>query len=564
MFERQKDSSSKQKLGWLLASRLFLALFSIALIAITASEPLNKSSYYPAYALLILVCFANLAYLLIYRWRGGSTLFATIQIGIDVFFVTILMLLSGASRSSFSFLYYAIVLGAATLISKRSAIFFASLATVLLSGITVSYYLANQYQTAIPLVSPDWIDMARQNLNSMLGYLVAQGLALHIVGFLAGQLAVRAATIRALYGKILDDMSQGILVIDQDNHILYANREAAKLLGITYSIQIVQSRLKDILPVRIESKIRELLDSKKKADGETQFEIYDSDSRIKHVDVKTSVLRDTRGRRIGLIILLTDLTLRHRLEESQKRIARLQEIEEMSAGLAHEIRNPLASIRGCTQELGKHAFDDKTNNKLAEIVCRESDRLDKIINDFLNLAKIKPPVFSRTELDSLVEEVVILLRSREDARNIQIINEINNKMHVYCDPEQLRQVLLNLGINSLEALDERGFIRFSAGRVAPGQAPKISNELLNPDFEGYFIDVKDNGLGIENEILHKVFTPFFTTKQTGTGMGLAVANRLVNEHRGFLEIDSQPGKGTSTRIWLPLYPRSALRRNGVS
>jgi two-component system sensor histidine kinase PilS (NtrC family) len=562
MLERRKGSESPN-LGWLLASRLLLALFSIALIAITSAEPLKRSSYYPAYTLLIIVCCANLIYLIFYRWRGGSLLFATIQIGIDIFFVTTLMLLSGASRSSFSFLYYAVLLAAATLISKRSAIFFASLATVLLSGVTVSYYLAYQYDAAIPLVSSDWIEMAKQNLNSMLGYLVAQGLALHIVGFLAGQLAIRAADIRALYGRILDNMTQGILVIGHGNRVLYANREAARLLGITFSAQLAQSNVEDVLPAEIKSKIRQVLDPKKKAPGEIHFEISDNNARAKHMDVNTSLLRDSRDRRVGTIILLSDLTLRHRLEESQKRIARLQEIEEMSAGLAHEIRNPLASIRGCTQELGKYAFEDKTNNKLAEIVCRESDRLDKIVNDFLNLAKIKPPVFSRTDLDNLLEEVVILLRSREDARDIQIFNEVSEKMRLYCDPEQLRQVLLNLGINSLEALNGHGFIRFSAKRVNAGQSPKISKGLLDPDFEGYVIEVKDNGYGIKKEILQKVFTPFFTTKQAGTGMGLAIANKIIADHRGLLEIDSEPGKNTITRVWLPLYPRSALRRDKI-
>jgi two-component system sensor histidine kinase PilS (NtrC family) len=563
MLERRRGANT-QKLGWLLTSRLLLALFSIAVIAITAGQHLKESSYYPAYTLLVIVCFADLIYLIVYRLRGGSMSFVTFQLGFDVIFVTLLILLSGASRSSFSVLYYAVVLGGATLISKRSALFFASLATVLLSGVTISYYLVHQYGGTLPLVSPNWIEMAKQNLNTVLGYLVAQGVALHLVAFLAGQLAARAADVRVLYGRILDNMSQGILVADQSNRVLYANREAARLLGFAFSPQPPHSVLEDILPAAQASKVKQMLDARREGITEMQFETTDAEAGARNVEVKTSILRDAHNRRVGTIILLTDLTLRHRLEESQKRVERLQEIEEMSAGLAHEIRNPLASIRGCTQELGKLAFDDQTNSKLAAIVCRESDRLDKIVNDFLDLAKLRPPVFSRTELDNLVEEVVILLRSREDARDIQIINEVKDKMHVYCDPEQLRQVLLNLGINSLEALNGHGYIRLTARRTIVGESSVTTRNLLDPGFEGYLIQVVDNGPGIKDEILPKLFTPFFTTKQHGTGMGLAIANKIVAEHKGLLEIHNGSSKGAAARIWLPLYPRSALRRSDIS
>ncbi len=558
MFGRRKGADA-QKLGWLLLVRLLLALFSIALIAVISGESLTKSSYYPAYYLLVFVCVVDLGYLLIYRLRGGSEVFTALQIGIDVFFVTVLIFLSGASRSPFSFLYYAVVLAAASLISRRSALFFASLATVLLAGVTTSYYLANQYELFLPFVSRDWVERAGMDFGSMLGYLVAQGAALHLVAFLSGQLAVRAADVRALYGPILDNMIQGVLVVDPDDRILYTNREAARLLGITHSAYLVQRKVEEVLPDDNEARLKWNLGFGGEK-GEVGSEASDADSPLKNVDIKTSALRSSRGRKLGTIVLLTDLTLRRRLEESQKRVEHLQEIEEMSAGLAHEIRNPLASIRGCTQELGKQELSEPTNKKLAEIVCRESDRLDKIVNDFLNLARMKPPVFSRTELDSLVDEVVILLRSREDAAEVQILQDVEEKMHIYCDPEQVRQLLLNFGINSIEALDRHGYIKFTAYRDSRKDDTFKNRGLIDPGVEGYVIEVVDNGCGISPEDIPKVFTPFFTTKQRGTGMGLAIANRIVTEHGGLMEVDSEKGKGTSLRLWLPLYPRTALRR----
>ncbi len=563
MLQRRKDSETK-KLGWLLFTRLLLALFSIVLITIT-DWLVPRESYYPAYWLLVGVCFADLAYLIIYRLRGGSDSFATTQIALDVVFITVLIFVSGASRSNFSFLYYAVVLAAASLISKRSAIFFASLATVLLSCVTISYYLAEKYETTLPLVSPNWVKLAKINLGYVLTFLVAQGVALHLVGFLAGQLALRAADVRALYGWILDNMTQGMLVIDMNRRLLYANREAARLLGISSSPVPAGSRLDDILPQAQESRVRRLLlESGDGAVPEMQFETTDADPGLNNVEVKTSTLLNSRGKRVGTIVLFTDLSLRRRLAETQKRVERLQEVEEMSAGLAHEIRNPLASIRGCTQELGKLEFDDETNKKLAAIICRESDRLDKIVNDFLNLAKMKPPVFSKTGLANLIEEVIILLRLREDAAGLDMTNEVPENTYVYCDPEQIRQVLLNLGINAIEAVDHQGEIAFSASPASEEERTSIAPRSLAPQVEGVAIEVVDNGHGISAADLPKVFTPFFTTKQKGTGMGLAIANKIVADHNGLLELYSTVGEGTRVRLWLPVNPKTALRRDRLS
>jgi signal transduction histidine kinase len=345
-------------------------------------------------------------------------------------------------------------------------------------------------------------------------------------------------------------------VLDLDDRVIYANREAARLLDDTAApTHLLYRKLEDVFPAPRKPHLKELLGHRTNSIAEMRLNGPGADSAAKYIEIKTSALRNSRDRRMGTIILLTDLTLRRHLEESQKRIERLQEIEEMSAGLAHEIRNPLASIRGCSQEFGKQHPDGSTNRKLVEIVCRESDRLDKIVNEFLNLARMKPSSFDRTELRSLVEDVVAFLRSREDSKGVQILNAVPEKLSIFCDREQMRQVLLNLSINSLEALDARGYIRFAARRTdAAGARARLPAE--GPD--GCLIEVEDNGCGITAENLPKVFTPFFTTKQKGTGMGLAIANKIVAQHKGTIKIDSTPGGNTVVRIWLPLSPRAAL------
>ena len=559
MFEKRQTEVASAVLR-LLFIRLLLTFLSIGVIIAYADKFPVPPPFSHAYHLLIGVLLANLIYLVITRSVRRHRLFIAFQIAIDGVAETALIYLTGGPRSPLSFLYYASILSASILISKRGGLLFASAATVFLSGVTISYFLASKLLFSLPLVPHEWVEAAMLNLNTLFGYLVAQSIALHLVAFLSGQLAEKAVNMRFLYGSIIENMAEGLLVTDRSLRIIFANQEAKRLLSPEGQVEITGKRAEDVLPDLKERKIMELLERDALTVTSLQVPVNSENSELE-VEAKISAFRDKRGRSIGKIIILTDLSLRRKLEETEKRTRRLAEIEEMSIGLAHEIRNPLASIRGCTQELGRTKFTDSDTVHLADIVCRESDRLDKIVSDFLNFARMQPPMFARCELARLVDETVTLLRSRTSAAGVEIFTEVPEKLMLFCDGGQVKQILLNLGINSLDALEGKGYIKISAKK-------RMLSELLGTEqrttdtisAEGILIEFEDSGRGIPAEFLQKIFTPFFTTKQNGAGVGLAIVNKIVANHGGFVTVKSTPQRGTLFGIWLPLYPREVRKK----
>jgi two-component system sensor histidine kinase PilS (NtrC family) len=544
----------------LLFIRFLLTFLSIGVIIAYANRFPVPPPFSHAYHLLICVLLLNIAYLAIARFVRRLRLFIAFQIAIDGVAETALIYLTGGPRSPLSFLYYASILSASMLISKRGGLLFASAATVFLCAVTISYFLAAKLFFALPLVPYEWVQAAIVNLNTLSGYLVAQAIALHLVAFLSGQLAEKALNMRFLYGSVIENMAEGLLVTDRSLRIIFANREAKRLFGPDNPIDITGKRVQDVLPGLRERKVMEVLESDSTAMIGLQMPTSRDNSELE-LEAKISSFRNKRGRTVGKIIILTDVTIRRQLEETQKRTRHLAEIEEMSVGLAHEIRNPLASIRGCTQELGRADFSDTDTRRLADIVCRESDRLDKIVSDFLGFARMQPPMFARCELARLVDEIVTLLRSRTSAQGVEIFTEVPEKLILFCDGGQIKQILLNLGINSLDALDGVGYIRISAKRKTLSELSDTHERPADMiSAEGILVEFEDSGKGIPQEHLKKIFTPFFTTKPNGAGVGLAIVNKIVANHGGLITVKSAPPKGTLFGIWLPLYPRGARKK----
>jgi len=556
MFERKQTEIANTVLR-LVFIRFLLIFLSIGVIIAYANKFPVPPPFSNAYRLLVGVLLLNIIYLVASRFVRRHRLFIALQIATDGVAETALIYLTGGPRSPLFFLYFASVLSASILISRRGGILFASAATVLLSGVTISYFVPARLHFFLPLVPQEWIEAAGMNINKLLAYLVAQSIGLHLVALLSGQIAERALNLRYLYGSIIESMAEGLLVTDRNARIIFANQEAKRLISPDNQTEVAGKRLEDILPPLKEKRAFEPPEID--TPTVTRFHLPSSaDKSGLELEAKISPLRNKRGKNLGKIIILRDLTLRRRLEETEKRSRHLAEIEEMSVGLAHEIRNPLASIRGCTQELGRTSFADADSRRLADIVCRESDRLDRIVSDFLGFARIQPPIFAKCEIARLVEEVVTLLRSRENAKGVDVFTEMPEKLALLCDGGQIKQVLLNLGINSLEALQGSGYIKISAKRKPlreafdTGQRP---TDIIST--EGIFLEFEDNGSGIPPEHIQKIFTPFFTTKHNGAGVGLAIVSRIIANHDGYITVRSAPSRGTAFSIYLPLYPRGA-------
>ncbi len=223
--------------------------------------------------------------------------------------------------------------------------------------------------------------------------------------------------------------------------------------------------------------------------------------------------------------------------ERMKRTERLHALGQLSAGLAHEIRNPLASIDGAAAVLLREPGPEQRRVEFLEIIQKECRRLNRILTSFLNFAKPPTPEYRMTAVESLLDSVLAL--AEHSARDSQIVLQkqiAENLPSVECDPEQLTQVLLNLTINAIHAMPEGGKIVLSAARHD----------------RNVTIDVRDQGSGVSEQDMERIFDPFFTTKDTGTGLGLSVAHRIVLQQSGILTAKKNPDRGMTFSLQLPL------------
>jgi two-component system sensor histidine kinase PilS (NtrC family) len=255
-----------------------------------------------------------------------------------------------------------------------------------------------------------------------------------------------------------------------------------------------------------------------------------------------SFLKDTKGRRIGDILIFQDLTNIKKMEEALEKSRRLAFIGEMAAALAHEMRNPLASISGPIQVLRKDLELNTVDEKLMHIILRGKDQLENIIKDFLLLAKPSTGTRERLLIGEVISDVIECIQYVPDwNENIHISHLPSDNISIYANKTELREVIWNLILNAIQAMPDGGTLSVEAKRVFD-------------DFENEFLEIRisDTGYGIDGKNLNKIFVPFFTTKERGTGLGLAIVNRIVEVNNGNIRVESTVEKGTTCVVSLPL------------
>jgi two-component system, NtrC family, sensor histidine kinase HydH len=221
--------------------------------------------------------------------------------------------------------------------------------------------------------------------------------------------------------------------------------------------------------------------------------------------------------------------------EGMKRAERLYALGQLSAGLAHEIRNPLASIEGAAAVVQRERESEERRREFLEIIQKESRRLNRLLTDFLSFARPSPPDLKTVEIDTLLDSVIVLAQHAGD-RQQHLKKDIQRGLsRLECDPEQLKQVLLNLVMNAVQATPQGGTVELAAW--------EDENKVM--------IDVRDQGPGIREDDLDRVFDPFFTTKETGTGLGLSLAYQIVSQHGGTLSVARNSPDGVTMRVALP-------------
>ena len=287
-------------------------------------------------------------------------------------------------------------------------------------------------------------------------------------------------------------------------------------------------------------------------------ELMDTIARVRRGDLTARVSFAKReddigqlGRQFNEMIERLDQN-RQEIDEFHKReMARAEHLAtlgELAAGLAHEIRNPLAGIAGVVDIMGKELPANSASRAVIGDVHREILHIQAILNDLLSYARPRPPAFHPANLNTTVEQALLLVRQQVLTKPIEISFEANPSLPmVEHDPALIQQVVLNLAMNGIQAISGKGLVRV----------------VLDEDQEYALVRVSDTGRGIPSEALPRIFKPFFTTRSEGTGLGLSLANSIVQSHGGRIEVSSTPGKGSQFKIWIPLHRPRQKRPQGT-
>lgn len=343
--------------------------------------------------------------------------------------------------------------------------------------------------------------------------------------------------VKAFSDNVVENMPIGLLAIDEYGKIVSFNHTAELVLKLI-SREVLGKKAGEILPREIDALTAQLKAEKKVIEKEIDCPLKDGKSIP--MDVSVSLLEGDNGTFLGHIILFRDLTEIQELKREIERSQRLASLGKLAAGIAHEIRNPLSSIKGFATFFNERFKDMPEYQSTAKIMIQEVDRLNRVITQLLEFARplevIKKPVSIRP----LIQLSLKIIEREAQSKNIRITTKFSPEINeVHIDQDRFNQVLLNLYLNAVEAMEDGGVLSVALSREDDTQKVRIT--------------VSDTGAGIKKEDMVHIFDPYFTTKQSGTGLGLAIVHKIIESHKGEVKIESEFGKGTTVTITLPQY-----------
>jgi two-component system sensor histidine kinase HydH len=342
--------------------------------------------------------------------------------------------------------------------------------------------------------------------------------------------------IKAFSDTVVENMPIGLLTIDAEGRITSFNQTAEEVLRRA-SLDVLGKRAEEILPTQLRSLIQGR--ERRRDIIEKEVDCTLGEGMIIPLDVSISSLEGDSHEFLGDVILFRDLTEVQDLKREVERNQRLASLGRLAAGIAHEIRNPLSSIKGFATYFKERYKDVPEDQKTAEIMVQEVERLNRVIGQLLEFARPMKIKREPTSIHSLINRSLKMVQKQAREKDVNIGTNLFPEIEdIPIDQDRIGQVLLNLYLNSIEAMEHGGTLNVELS--------------LEKDPSRTKIVVSDTGIGIKKEELVHVFDPYFTTKQSGTGLGLAIVHRIIEAHKGEVRIESEPGKGTTVTILLPI------------
>lgn len=546
----EQDERTWQRLKLLIISRvIILSVFLMVTFFLDMTKPaaifVSQALLYLIYAVIFVMYFLSFIYTLLLRKEKYFQLNIYFQLLFDICLVSFLVCLTGSIGSNYSLLYTLVIIYSAIFLGRRGAIIFASACSI-----AYGLVLDLEYFNLIPTLYSTGRDYSVES-GDVFVRIIVHMLSFYILAFLASIVVEQEKKTRSLlketesafdqldllFRSIIESVDTGIMTTTLQGRIKTFNRAAELITG--YHLRSIENhQIKDVFPVfasLFEIDDKELIKSRR------EISIIGREGTPVHLGCSISPLKDRHDVQIGYILIFQDLTDIKRMEKNLEKSKKLALIGEMAAGLAHEMRNPLASITGSIQLLGQMSKLEDTDKRLMQIIMRGKEQLDNFVRDFLMLARPVPENREPVPVDEVLDEVVENIKmSDEWTENITIVKKYSGQNRAYANKEQIRHITQNLMMNALQAMEGKGNLLLEMKTVN-----------LEDGKDYMELKVTDDGCGIEEKDLKDVFEPFFTKKEKGTGLGLAIVSRIVDGYGGKISIESQINQGTSVTVWLP-------------
>jgi two-component system sensor histidine kinase PilS (NtrC family) len=539
----------RSRLSTLIAARVVLVtLLMGSAIMIQISRP-GAFPIDPFFALIGLTYALSVFYLATLRFTERHVWLVDLQFGADALLVSAFIHVTGGITSNFSSLYLLPIIAASMIRYRRVAVQLAAFSAVMYLGLVAVQYVDLDFPLArrfSPVVELPTVRVAQYTVAINLGGFMAVAL---LAGSLADSLrsagarledaSHRIRDLRAFNEYVINSLLSGLITTDHSGRILTFNRTASTIIGLP-AAQVIGRNIIEVmqLPEPVRARMAGLTVGRSlKVDCQHRT----VSGRVIDVGLTASTLAFPEGG-TGYVWSFQDVTDVRRLEREARLRQRLAAVGEMAAGIAHEIRNPLASMSGSIQVLRQELPLSEDQAQLMDIVLKESERLNDTIKSFLAYARPQRSSVTRLDVRTALQDTALLLRNSAEVHSQHVIDVEVPDDPVWCeaDENQIRQIVWNLATNGLRAMAKGGRLRMA-----------VTSEHAAEGDEWTVLTVQDEGCGIPAEELDAIFQPFRSSFERGTGLGLATVHRVVTDYNGTIHVSSEVGVGTIMSVRLP-------------
>ena len=545
----ERATALRQKVSRLIAVRAIIGTILLGSAIVTQIASPGAFPIHPFFFLIGLIYAMTIVYAVTLRYVDGHRWLVDLQLGGDALIVSAFIDVTGGITSYFASLYVLPIIAASTIHFRRAGLLVATLSAVLYAGIVLAQYFGASGLLPYSVFSDSTVVLPS---HSFARYTVA----LNVFGFfavalLSGSLAeglrsadarleqasTAIADLQALNQRVIDSMPSGLATTDAQYRILTFNRAAESITGVRFA-DAVRRPISDVLQIG-EATLASLADDLR-AGGSRRLEFrYRTPNRRGDLEIGlTATYLNAPGEGTGLVFTFQDVTKIKKLERDAAIQQRLAAVGEMAAGIAHEIRNPLASMSGSIQILRQELPLSSEQEQLMDIVLRESERLNATIRSFLAYARPQKFQIQRFDVRRALNDAALLLRNSSELHDGHYVDVDVPAAELWyeADEGQIKQIVWNLATNGLRAMPDGGHLRLCAATDPAG---------------GIVISVGDEGVGIPPEQVDGLFQPFQGSFARGSGLGLAIVHRIVTDYNGEIVVNSEPGQGTTVSVRFP-------------